>query len=69
LANLLKVERIGRAPILGPDIESDIEKAKEAEAGNFRQDLETLLRNFEEDEILPQEQSNEIPLKNQYYDS
>jgi hypothetical protein len=28
-----------------------------------------LLRNFEEDEILPQEQSNEIPLKNQYYDS
>jgi hypothetical protein len=53
LANLLKMNRISRARILGPDIESDIEEAAEAEADNFREDLETLLRSFEEEEILP----------------
>jgi hypothetical protein len=53
LANLLKINRIGRAQILGPDIESDVEEAEEAEADNFREDLETLLRSFEEYEILP----------------
>jgi hypothetical protein len=55
LANLLKMNRIGRARILEPDIESDIEEAEEAETDNFREDLETLLRSFEEDEILPSE--------------
>jgi hypothetical protein len=41
LAKLLKMYKIGRARILGPDIESDIEEAEGAEADNFREDPET----------------------------
>jgi hypothetical protein len=41
LAKLLKVKRIGRARIHGPDIISDIEEAEKEEAENFRRELET----------------------------
>jgi hypothetical protein len=59
LRDLLKMKGIGRAAHLGPDVESDIE---EGEAKNFREELEALLRSFEEDEILPQEGSEALPL-------
>jgi hypothetical protein len=62
LANLLKVERIGRPRIQGPDINSDFEEAEEEEAENFREELEALLRSFEDDEIKPEEQSTEVSL-------
>jgi hypothetical protein len=63
LAKLLKVKRIGRTRIHGPDIISDIEESEEEEAENFRGALETLLRTFEEDEIQPEEQSAEASLE------
>jgi hypothetical protein len=62
LGDLLKTKRIGRETYLGPDIESDIGEAEKGEANNFREDLEALLRSFEEDEILPQEESEVVSL-------
>jgi hypothetical protein len=62
LGDLLKTKRIGKAAHLGPDIEFDIEEAEEGEANNFREDLEALLRSFEEDEILPQKESEAVSL-------
>jgi hypothetical protein len=56
LGDLLKMKRIGRAAHLGSDIE------EEGEANNFREELEALLRSFEEDEILPQEESETVSL-------
>jgi hypothetical protein len=60
LAKPLKEKRIGRAAILGPDIESEIE---EADADNFREELERLLESFESEEIRPEEQVAEVSLE------
>jgi hypothetical protein len=48
-ANLLKTKRIGRRAIEGPDIESDIEEGEKEEAHKFQEELETLLKNFDEE--------------------
>jgi hypothetical protein len=69
LAKLLKLKRISRAATLGPDIESNIEGAKAEEADNFREELETLLGSFEDDEVQPEGQVAEVSLENQCCDS
>jgi hypothetical protein len=62
LGILVKVKRIGIPRIQGPDVISDVEEAEEEEAENWRGELETLLRSFEDDEIQPEEQSTEVSL-------
>jgi hypothetical protein len=61
-ANLLKTKRIGRPAIEGPDIESDIEEGEEG-VHKFQEELETLLKNFEEDKIGMEEQSEYLSLE------
>jgi hypothetical protein len=63
LARPLKTKRIGRPAIEGPDIESDTEEGEEAEAHNFQEELETLLKSFEQDEIGIQKQSEYLSLE------
>jgi hypothetical protein len=63
LADLLRGKRIGRPASQRPDIESDIDEAEEEAANNFREELETLLRSFEEHEVPPEEQIAEVSLE------
>jgi hypothetical protein len=63
LASLLKTKRIGRPAIEGPDVESDIEEGEEAEAHKFHEELETLLKSFEDDKTGIQKQSEYLSLE------
>jgi hypothetical protein len=62
LARLLKTKRIGRPATEGPEINSDFEEGEE-EAYKFQEELETLLKEFEEDEIGVNEQSEYLSLE------
>jgi hypothetical protein len=61
LARSLKTKRIGRPATEGPEIDSDFEEGEEAH--KFQEELETLLKKFEEDEIGVNEQSEYLPLE------
>jgi hypothetical protein len=62
LARLLKTKRIGRPAIEGPEINSDFEEGEE-EAHKFQEELEALMKEFEEDEIEVNEQSEYLSLE------
>jgi hypothetical protein len=61
LARSLKTKRIGRPATEGPEINSDFEEGEEAH--KFQEELETLLKEFEEDEIGVNEQSEYLSLE------
>jgi hypothetical protein len=63
LARLLRTKRTGRPTIEGPDIESDLEEGEEEEAHKFQEELETLLKEFEENEDGVNEQAEFIFLE------
>jgi hypothetical protein len=69
LARLLGTRRTGRPAIEGPDIESDLEEDEEEEAHRFQEELEALLKEFEENEQGVNEQAEYISLERAIHSS